>query len=63
MPPELSLALDEFISKHEVLLTRLHAQSGAVRWEVSFEEFAGALHSSASHHFGRAVPAAEEFET
>ena len=63
MPPELSPALDEFISKHEALLTQLHAQSGAVRWEVSFEEFAGALHRSAAHHFGRAGPAAEEFET
>jgi RNA polymerase sigma-70 factor (ECF subfamily) len=49
-PPE------EFLRAHAPLIDRLHFASGAERWSVSREEFAAALHRSALHRFGGAIP-------
>jgi len=44
-------SLADFLAAHASLLTRLHAEAGAARWEVSGQEFAQALYRSASQRF------------
>lgn len=57
--PELTTAgFAEFLAAHTSLLTRLHAEAGAARWQVSRDEFARALHGSAAHRFGASLPGA-----
>jgi len=48
--------LDDFLAAHASLLARLHAESGAARWDVSREEFAQALYRSASRRFAGPPP-------
>jgi len=48
--------LADFLAAHASLLARLHDQAGAARWNVSLEDFAEALHRSASHRFGPSPP-------
>jgi RNA polymerase sigma-70 factor (ECF subfamily) len=56
MRSEVSAHVDEFLAAHASLVTRLHAQADAARWDVSREEFAAALHRSAVHRFGSEPP-------
>lgn len=53
----------EFLATHGALVSWLHAQSRAGRWEVSRERFATALHRSVAHRFGEAMPADDGIET
>lgn len=63
MPPETSTAgFAEFLAAHASLLESLHLRAKAARWNVSYEEFAAALHRSAAHHFGTARPQPQEAE-
>jgi RNA polymerase sigma factor (sigma-70 family) len=52
----------EFLAAHAALLKLLHVRAKAARWNVSWEEFAVALHRSAAHHFGAAQPTAQTVE-
>jgi RNA polymerase sigma-70 factor (ECF subfamily) len=57
MAPDTSNAgLAGFLSAHASLLTRLHAEAGAARWQVSLDDFGEALYRSASHRFGASPP-------
>ena len=57
MAPDASTAgFAKFLAAHAPLLTRLHAEAGAARWEVSRDDFAQALYHSAAHHFGASSP-------
>jgi len=51
--------LADFLAAHASLLGRLHAGSGATRWDLSREEFAQALFRSASHRFSGRPPGAD----
>jgi RNA polymerase sigma-70 factor, ECF subfamily len=63
MPPEASTSgFAEFLSAYASLLETLHLRSKAVRWKVSYEEFAAALYRSAAHRFGTGQPTAEAAE-
>jgi RNA polymerase sigma-70 factor, ECF subfamily len=48
-----------FLTAHAPLLARLHAESGAARWDVSREELAEAFYRSASSRFEGRVPDGE----
>jgi RNA polymerase sigma-70 factor (ECF subfamily) len=48
--------LAEFLAEHARLIDRLHAKSGAARWEISREGFAEALYRSAAHRFAGQQP-------
>ena len=55
MPPEAAISrFDQFLVEHSALLKLLHMRANAVRWDLSCEEFAAALHRSAAHHLGDA---------
>jgi RNA polymerase sigma-70 factor len=57
MAPDTSTAgLADFLAAHAPLIERLHAQSGAGRWQVSRDDFARALHGSALRHFAASPP-------
>jgi RNA polymerase sigma factor (sigma-70 family) len=57
MAPDASTAgFAKFLAAHAPLLTRLHADAGAARWEVSRDDFAQALYHSAAHCFGASSP-------
>jgi RNA polymerase sigma-70 factor (ECF subfamily) len=51
--------LAEFLAAHSSLLAQLHAKASAARWGTTIEEFAAALHRSALHRFGDALPQAD----
>jgi RNA polymerase sigma factor (sigma-70 family) len=60
MPPDISTAdLAEFLTTHGPLLARLHAESGAARWNVSREDLAEAFYRSASSRFAGRLPDGE----
>jgi RNA polymerase sigma-70 factor, ECF subfamily len=64
MPPGASTSgFAEFLIAHAALLESLHLRSKAVRWKVSYEEFAAALYRSAAHRFGTGQPTAEAAES
>ena len=50
--------LAEFLAAHSSLLAQLHAKSSAARWGITLSEFSAALHRSALHRFGDALPEA-----
>ena len=63
MPPETStFGFAEFLTAYASLLESLHLRSKAVRWKVSYEEFAAALYRSAAYRFGTGQPTAETAE-
>jgi RNA polymerase sigma factor (sigma-70 family) len=62
MPSQASASLHDFCAAHTALLTWLHAQSNAGRWNVSRDEFSCALYCSAEHHFVDGIPSGEGLE-
>jgi len=55
-------SLADFLAAHASLLTRLHAEAGAARWEVSGREFAQALYRSASQRFAGQPPPGDSLD-
>ena len=55
-------SLADFLAAHASLLTRLHAEAGAARWEVSGQEFAQALYRSASQRFAGQPPPGDSLD-
>ena len=62
MFPEAISGFEEFLAAHAALLKSLHIRAQAARWNVSYQEFAAALHRSAAHHFGAGQPTAQAVE-
>jgi RNA polymerase sigma-70 factor (ECF subfamily) len=52
----------EFLAAHAALLKSLHMRARVARWNVSWEEFAVALHRSAAHHFAVTQSTAQAVE-